>query len=65
MKDIGAMAVTAFVDRLALAAAATLPADVTAERTAGGLVLSGPRVALRRLTEPELQALAAIAARAR
>ena len=56
-------AVERLLDRIEQAAADELPADVVAERVDGGIRLSGPRLALRWMTDARLRGLALLAAR--
>ncbi len=58
-------AVARLLDAIEQAAADELPADIAAERVDGGIRLSGPRLALRRMTDARLRGLALLAARRR
>lgn len=56
-------AVARLLDGIEHAAADELPGDVVAERVDGGIRLSGPRLALRWMTDARLRGLALLAAR--
>lgn len=62
IEHIANKAVSALLDRIAAQAAEDLP-GIGIERRADAIVLTGPGIVLRRLTDARLRALAASAAR--